>query len=74
MNYQDELSLFIQIQVEMYVCPCSVAPINVCHTFILKGKESLFWTLKVKKKKREKSRQAQQGRGKIQEEITSFLD
>lgn len=35
----------------MYVCPCSVAPINVCHTFILKGKESLFWTLKVKKKK-----------------------
>lgn len=45
----------------MYVCPCSVAPINVCHTFILKGKESLFWTLKVKKKKkREKSRQAQQ--------------
>lgn len=36
----------------MYVCPCSVAPINVCHTFILKGKESLFWTLKVKKKKK----------------------
>lgn len=52
----------------MYVCPC----VCVTHLFWKGKKESILDTLS--EKNREKSRQARQGRGKIQEEITSFLD